>query len=70
MRKLTLALVTAAIFAAGCLHLNELSLEERIAARHKVLVSDDCSDRFLLRAFSRLSYAQRLDAYTKCTGKR
>lgn len=41
MRKLTLALVTAAIFAAGCLHLNELSLEERIAARHKVLVSDD-----------------------------
>ena len=33
--------VAAATFAAGCLHLNELSLEERIAARHKVLVSDD-----------------------------
>ena len=27
--------------AAGCLHLNERSLEDRIAAAHKVLVSDD-----------------------------
>lgn len=31
----------AATFAAGCLHLNELPLEDRIAATHKVLVSDD-----------------------------